>query len=161
MDDNEKAAINLHKELIETLYQLKAGQSILAEGQAGINNTLKEVNTSIDKLFRRSDAHTDQIKDNTQAMKIHILECPQKEKIEEMNMKLISGNYPAPAALKEQVTKLEVLLTKVQTERETEAKKHNKWIDILLIPVVKWASLGLVAYIVLVLISHLKEMPIK
>jgi hypothetical protein len=118
------------------LETLNAGQDeICRRLDVDVKSRLDKVNGSIATLYDRTD-------ENKAALLTHVIECPQKEKIEKLAAKLDDKE----AVLTEKLTIIEQRiagLDRMIGERLASEKTSSTWREKLLYPLVRIAGTGL------------------
>jgi hypothetical protein len=126
-------------ELNRQLAQIDASLKILGNGQQEIVKRLDKVNGSISTLYQRTDQ-------NKTDLFQHVIDCPQKSKIETMGSKLDVAHQ----LMAEKMGEMQLALGKISTRDETAEAVTKTWKDELLYPLIKLAATGLV----LILLYH-------
>ena len=139
-----------YKSVIESLAKLQAGQEVFLQGQNTLAKQVMGIQTSISELYTKTNAHDIKLAQHESAIDVHILHCPNNRIIAEISSKLDTGNYPAPAQLKDQVQKLEGLVIAIQSDKS----KHSKWIDEIVFPIIRWSLIAFLGYLAILFAVH-------
>jgi hypothetical protein len=132
MTENIQYSGELRSDVVRELADIHASLKVLSAGQEeicrriddDIKSRLDKVNGSIAILYNRTE-------ENKEALLNHVIDCPQKEKIEQID-RMVGGHFAACSA--------------------TEAQS-SKWKEKLLFPLIRIAVTGLV----LILLYHAQE----
>lgn len=130
-------------ELVRELAEVNANLKILAVGTAGINARLDKVNGSISTLYVRTD-------ENKTALLRHVIECPVKQKVEDMHHEICTAHD----AFNNQLSQFSTSLATMAERLKTEKKANDDWKKTLLFPVIRYLGTGLV----LLLLYHASEL---
>jgi hypothetical protein len=129
------------------LETLGAGQDeICRRLDIDVKSRLDKVNGSINTLYNRTD-------EQKAALLTHVIECPQKEKIEKLAGKLDSKEEHLTQGLNAIEKRIESL-DRMIGERLASEKTNVTWRDKLLIPLIRIVGTG----IVLLILLHAQEL---
>jgi hypothetical protein len=146
------------KDLVHELADIHASLKVLNAGQeeicrrldVDVKSRLDKVNGSISTLFQRTD-------DNKEALLNHVIDCPQKERIDQIGSKFdqkddsLSGKI---STLEQKITKLDFTIGEQLAASKAVEAQSSQWKDKLLFPLIRIAVTGLV----LILLYHAKEL---
>ncbi len=130
-------------ELVKELAEVNANLKILAAGTAGINARLDKVNGSISTLYGRTD-------ENKTSLLKHVIECPVKQKVEDMHDEICTAHQE----FNNQLAKFSTSLMTISERMETEKKTNLTWKETLLFPIIRYLGTGLV----LLFLYHASEL---
>jgi hypothetical protein len=127
------------KDLVRELGEIHGSLQVLSNGQMEICRRLDKVNGSIATLYNRTE-------ENKEALLNHVIDCPQKKKIEQIGAKF--------AVFEQKISRLHRIIGEQVAGDSASAAQSSKWMDKLLFPLIRIAVTGLV----LILLYHAQEL---
>lgn len=99
----------------------------------GTNDHLSNMNGSISKLYARDEA-------NLKALRDHEVNCPGLVTIQEIKTKLETGDHPGSKAINDALTKFNL----AEAAQHAKEKTSDDWRKTLLLPLLRYAAMGLI-----------------
>lgn len=141
--DNSSGTIDFRIAVMAKLSTLEKGQESLVSGQEEICNKLDKANGNIGELFAKAA-------EGKVALLDHIIDCPQKEVLEKMRLRLelldkeiALGTHPGSRDVKSRIENIERII-----ERYEATKKLSRWLVTLAWPILSAAGGALIMYVV-------------